>query len=302
MNIPTFWAHAAVDSHGNPTDPQSGYLGVGWSNDSEEDARQHALERARRIARHIEQGDYDSPDLNEQYYTDRPLREQVIDELNADGQQLAAITQNIYGAYVLNAARAMFIDIDVPEPRPRPRQRRPPPQGIFARLFGKPQPAPPPAPPPTPEVDPVDKIREQVERHAGMGMKVYRTPAGYRGLVTDRPYDPDADEAHAVMQAFAADRLYTTLCRAQHCFRARLTPKPWRIGMDNPPRTFPFLDPGQQRTFEAWKRRYDERITHYAACEPLSNEPWGNPQVHDDVAPILAWHDQLACGIGLPLA
>ncbi|MDB6150250.1 MAG: putative transrane protein, partial [Chthoniobacter sp.] len=27
-----------------------------------------------------------------------------------------------------------------------------------------------------------------------------------------------------------ADAEYVLLCRAQRCFRARLTPKPWRIG------------------------------------------------------------------------
>ncbi|XAM00784.1 hypothetical protein OT109_05200 [Phycisphaeraceae bacterium D3-23] len=302
MNIPTFWAHAAVDAQGDPTDLRSGYLGVGWSNTSEEDARRCALERARRIAKRIEHGEFDHPELHEQYYTDRPLREQIVDTLDVDGEQAAAITQNIYGAYVLNASRAMFIDIDRPEPAPRPRRPRPQPQGFFARLFGKPAPAPPPAPPTTPQADPVDKIREQVEKHPGMGMKVYRTPAGYRGLVTSQPYDPDADDAHALMQAFAADRLYTTMCKAQHCFRARLTPKPWRIGMDNPPKTFPFLDAHQRSAFEAWKQHYDQRITGYAACEPLSHEPWGNTKVHEDIAPILAWHDQLACGLGLPLA
>ncbi|MFI4860005.1 MAG: hypothetical protein ACIAXF_04905 [Phycisphaerales bacterium JB063] len=300
MNIPTYWAHAAVDAQGDPTDLQSGYLGVGWSSTSEEDAHRCALERARRIAQRIEHGDFDHPDLHEQYYTNRPLREQVVDQLDAPGEPLAVITQNIYGAYVLNASRAMFIDIDVPAP-PRPRPRRPEPRGFFARLFG--QPAPPPAPPTTTaEPDPIDRIRSQVERQPGMGMKVYRTPAGFRGLVTSQPYDPDADAAHAVMKSFAADKLYTILCKAQHCFRARLTPKPWRIGMDNPPRAFPFLDDNQRRAFDAWKQQYDQRITGYAACAPLSNEPWGNPDVHPDIAPVLAWHDQLACGLGLPLA
>jgi hypothetical protein len=31
------------------------------------------------------------------------------------------------------------------------------------------------------------------------------------------------------MTALAADRSYRALCRIQKCFRARLTPKPWRM-------------------------------------------------------------------------
>jgi len=264
------------------TNKPFGYIGVGWSDTSEQHAKDHALERARNIAANVQAG----IPQREQYYADRPLREPVVDELIVGDQRLAAITQNIYGAYILNAARAMFIDIDTPAPQPPP--------GLIGRFLGQSAP-----PPPT---NPIDAIAAAVDAHPGLGLRLYRTPNGYRALVTHQPYDPTSGEARRLLDAFHSDHLYTTLCKAQHCFRARLTPKPWRIGMDTPPRAFPFDPPAKRNTFEAWKADYDQRITTYAACEPTTPAALGNPTVHPDIEPVLTLHDQLACAPGKPLA
>lgn len=292
MNIPTFWSRALVDESGQEIHHDDGhghgFYGIGWSDNSEADAHQLAMHRARRIAERFNRDDQDMFPLREQYYTDRPLREPVIEELLAGDSMIAVITQNIYGAYILNTTRAMFIDIDVPPPPVVP--------GLIGRLFGM--------KPPTEEEKrpPHERIQETLASHADLGMKVYRTPAGFRGLVTSQPMRPGSDDAQRLMRSFKSDPLYITLCKSQQSFRARLTPKPWRIGMDNPPRAFPFFDPAKQAAFDQWKLAYDARITQYAACEPLSNEPWGNPIVHPDIAPVLAMHDELACSTGKPLA
>lgn len=290
MNTPKYWARAVVNEDGIEQKPATeeswGFMGVGWSDVSQEDAYRHALARAKKIHDNFtNEGELD--DLWEQYYTDRPLREPIIDELNHDGRRIAVITQNIYGAYVLNSAQAMFIDIDVPPPAKQP--------GFIARLLGA-KPAPADTKPAT------QTIRETIQRTPGLGMRVYRTPNGYRGLVTSATFIPGSDPADTLLGAFKADELYARLCQAQQCFRARLTPKPFRIGIDNPPRTFPFTSTKKQHAFDRWKADYDRRITGYAACEPLSDEPWGNPQVHPDIAPIMTLHDELACSPGKPLA
>jgi len=180
----------------------------------------------------------------------------------------------------------MFIDIDTPPPAKEP--------GFIGRLLGKK--SPPPA------EDPVTKIRRVIGRTPGLGMKVYRTPNGYRGLVTSQPYAPGSSEAEALLRSFESDDLYVKMCKAQQCFRARLTPKPWRIGMDNPPRTFPFTAPQKQQAYDRWRADYDQRSRGYAACEALDAGPWGNADVHADIAPVLAMHDELACSAGKPLA
>ena len=289
MITPKYWARAAVDRDGNEINHAGGYHGVGWSDTSQADAHQQALARARRIHEWVVIHQCKGPDeLCAPYYHERALREPVIDTYHHDHRRIAVVTQNVYGAYVLNTVEAMFIDIDLPAPPAAP--------GLIGKLFGKNKNAPT-----TPSAT-TDHLRSVVDQYRGMGLRLYRTPNGYRGLITDRPYTPGSEEAEQVMQAFAADPLYVSMCKAQQCFRARLTPKPWRIGMDNPPRTFPFAEAAKQRVFDQWQQVYDQRIARYAACEPLSETPWGNTAVHPDIAPVLSLHDQLACSSDKPLA
>lgn len=307
MNTPEYWARAAVNHSGAEVNPSgNSFMGIGWSNISQDDAYQKALSRSRAIRDWIvdKDGGYNNqPDLDQQYYPDRVIREAVIDAYQQGDRKIAVLTQNLYGAYILNTAEAMFIDIDEPkQPKPfklfalEPR----PIAKIIHRLLGKATPSPDATPEPA-AATPADRIRALVDQHPGMGLKLYRTPNGYRGLVTHRPYTPGSAEAEQVLNTFGSDPVYATLCKIQDCFRARLSPKPWRIGMDCPPRYFPFSD-ARKPIFEKWKAEYDRRITNYAACEPLSNQPWGNPNIHPDIAPVLALHDELACSPGKPLA
>lgn len=59
---------------------------------------------------------------------------------------------------------------------------------------------------------------------------LYRTKKGMRLIVSGR-YEWDLDEAIDVMEDFDADPVYVMLCRQQGCYRARLTPKPGRVGI-----------------------------------------------------------------------
>ena len=56
------------------------------------------------------------------------------------------------------------------------------------------------------------------------------------------------------MRIFDADRLYVSLCASQQCYRARLTPKPWRIGMR------------RYSGDASWVGDYDSRRRDYAVC------------------------------------
>lgn len=291
MQIPRYWARAIVDDAGNPTGDAGGYHGIGWSLASQEEADRMAVERARSVQQRIatlRRGENADLDPAEMYYGNRPVREPIIDELKIDDHPVSMITRNVYGALVLNTASAMFVDVDLPPPRIGP--------GLIGRLLGKKQ------PPPDDPSDTLERMRAVVEANPGMGLRVYRTPNGFRGLVTSQPYDPASDEAERMLAAFQSDSLYISLCKVQQCFRARLTPKPWRIGMDTPPRTFPFTDPRKQKVFDQWQAEYDRRISGYAACEPVAEVPWGNPDVHPDVAPVMTMHDELACSPGKALA
>jgi len=187
MRVYRYWARGRCDRHGNPT-PDGDIIGVGWSDVSQVDAERHAQQQAQRIAQQYQRDELSAAGW---YYPDRPIREPVLGELHVDGRLLAVTTRNIYGLCVLNAAGAMFADIDVPAP---------PSVGLLGRVFGKRSPAL--------ADDTPARVAEVVARHRGMGMRLYRTAAGYRGLVTHRPFDPTAGETLNLLRDFGSDRLY----------------------------------------------------------------------------------------------
>jgi hypothetical protein len=65
--------------------------------------------------------------------------------------------------------------------------------------------------------------------------RLYKTYAGYRviGIGTGLDVcDPRESRWYDVARFLVTDPLYVKLCFKQECFRARLTPKPWRCGGD----------------------------------------------------------------------
>ena len=97
-----------------------------------------------------------------------------------------------------------------------------------------------------------------------------------------------------------SDPLYVALCERQECFRARVSPKPWRIGISRPPIRFTFLEPGQEAIFREWEKEY-QAADRYATCEPIGAFGVNDP-VHPDVDAAVTLHDTLACVAGAPLA
>jgi hypothetical protein len=105
----------------------------------------------------------------------------------------------------------------------------------------------------------------------------------------------------AAMAALGSDPQYIRLCQVQKSFRARLTPKPWRIGVPNPPVGFPYEDAGEEQALRQWAVRYDAASAGRSTCKFL--EDIGSGSEHPDVAPIRALHDeQTRATSGLPLA
>ena len=276
MKICRYWAR--VDYEPPAAMRLEPITAIGWSQVSEADAEQRALERAKKLAELLARGgdDYDGPH-REDYYADRPLREPIVEEHRIGEQVQAVITRNVYGAFVLNAANVMFIDID------RPQQKS---GGLFGRLFGKKQ--------AEPTEDPtLERIGRVIGGYPHLAMRLYETAAGYRGVITNRTFEPTADETHQLLTAFESDELYVRLCRSQECFRARLSPKPFRIGMPNPPRQYPWIDEDRRRDFEQWDVHYQERATAFRVCDLV--ETFGSGAVHADVQPVLDIHDAYCC-------
>lgn len=238
MHFPKFWAKGTAHSA----------TVWRWSDVSLADAQQQATKRAQELAEIFASGKR----LDRYSYGDRPVREEIIETLSPG----AVITRNVYGALVLNAARAMFIDVD-----------------------GE---------------DRIGELRGWASNHPELGVRIYRTAAGLRALVTNRTFEPKSAEAISLLEEAGSDPLYVRLCQVQESFRARLTPKPWRVGIRPSKLRWPFDNAEQKASLLHWVGNYDMASQQASVCELI--EAVGPAEVVAEVAPILQVHDKLCCG------
>jgi hypothetical protein len=258
------------------------------SDTSEAVAHQSALAAARRILDAFLRGKR----LDRYEYGCMPLREEVLNQVEtADGRLLGVVTRNGYGSAVLNTERVMFVDIDFPEHADDAGK------SLFKGLFGRKQ--------KSPEEEKEERARAAVDRfmaaNPSWGMRLYRTFAGLRAIVTHDVMDPQSMAALDVLKQLGSDPLYVKLCKAQECFRARLTPKPWRCGCIPNPLRHPITDAKLLVWYERWKKDYETRQARFATCRLL--EALGNPFVHPEAERIVELHDfTTRAGEPLPLA
>jgi hypothetical protein len=276
MNIPRYWAKSTQ----SVTSPDGRRLALAcwqWSDVSTDHAQQQAAARVGDVARRVLAGEQ----LNRYSYGERPLREEISQVVtNRAGAEIGVVTRNVYGALVLNAARAMFIDIDFADGGGQRSGG-----SSLRRLFG--------GATASPEQEHLQHLQTWWEQHRDLSIRVYRTYAGLRCLVVNQLFDPSQADAVEMLRALKSDPLYVRLCKAQGCFRARLTPKPWRCDVDRPPARYPWSDAASETRYRQWEQRYDRVAAQYATCRLLKQ--LGTDQPHPDVAPILDLHDRLAC-------
>jgi hypothetical protein len=184
---------------------------------------------------------------------------------------LGIVTRNRYGSEILNADEVMFLDWDVTVPQ----MHLPSPRDFLAALrrfiFG-----------PTPaERAALRQLEEKAlqsgkvtleavlrEKITGLdiGVRLYETRNGFRGIVTSSLFHPADEVAQTLMTYLGADRLYVRLCRFQGTFRARLTPKFWRVGITQRPLYKPHIDPKSLEFMRGWVERYESRCAGYATA------------------------------------
>lgn len=257
-----------------------------WSEASLAEARALAQEAVSKLAERVSrEGGFPGRYL----YQDRPVREPLLREVkNERGEMIAAITRNAYGCLVLNTTRVMFIDVDLPPEQPAIKP------GFLARLFGKQaQPAV------SHESLALERAEFWVRDHPGWRMRAYRTRAGLRYLIAHDLFDPTLKASSAIMQGLDADPLYRKLCLVQESFRARLTPKPWRVGMAALSIRYPY--DAMAGAVDAWVKEYEGKGRGSAVCALVREI--GDGPTHPEAARVIALHDEMAqVGSGMPLA
>lgn len=263
----------------------------GWSNVGAGEALEKARELCAQTANIFKGGAFPDTYL----YSDVPLREEIIKSFGDQQQPYAVITRNSYGCQVLNTSRVLFADVDLPPEQVFPSLKQLI-LGIAATLFGAPVKSNSES-----ESDRIlGEIGEFVKESPGLGMRVYRTAAGFRCIETTREYDPVSEETGELLEYLGSDPLYAKLCNVQECFRARLTPKCWRLGFEKPSARFPWANDAEEKAMLAWEKQYQELSTGFSTCEFIKS--FGSDVMHPNVAPIVHLHDELCCRPGLPLA
>jgi hypothetical protein len=205
--------------------------------------------------------------------------EAVLEKLPGMG----IITRNRYGAEILNADAVMFADWDIPTRDLS--EFAPKPQGFLATLrktvLGL-SPAQYTAARQAMEVwiqsektsletKILDKIKE-----LDLSLRLYETRNGLRGIVTSSLFQPEDSVTQDLMTYLEVDKLYLRLCRLQGTFRARLTPKFWRIGIRERPPHKPLEDQKTQQVMQQWLEVYNNKSSSYATARFI-NQIGANP-------------------------
>jgi hypothetical protein len=327
MIVPQFWAEARRHQPRAKDQAQVTVRRFGWSDVSQADAQVLADERAQTAFDQLRSGrkiPRREPKVAYNGAKGVPIREEVLarhDEV--------VITRNSYGAHCLNTPDVLFADIDFNDA----------PSGslILASLillvagaiaagihfhFGK----------LTflfvflavilmyPLAAVVKKCltvlvggqekaaRRRIDgflrRHPAWRVALYRTPAGFRVLALHAVFDPQSAEVAACFAALQADRVYVTMCRNQNCFRARVSPKPWRMGIAQHMRPRPGVwpvRPEQREKRQRWIKDYEAAAPAFASCAFIDH--LGDGGTDPKPARVQALHDRLAqARSGRPIA
>lgn len=292
MIVPRFWAEARVrsrDSKGQVTVRR-----FGWSDVGQAEAQANAETRAHDAMRRIQAGEKLSRQDRKVPYNGAdgvPIREEIVAEHGS-----SIITRNAYGARCLNTPDVLFVDVDF-ESQLTTRAVEvvaafavsfaialaiawalgSPAAGFFlaigsllsayslarfvrrriVELRGG------------PEQISLDRIRRYSAAHPEAHLRLYRTPAGLRVLAMHRTFDPRGAEVSECFAVLGADPIYARMCLHQNCFRARVSPKPWRIGIGRHirprPGTWPVKAQYQAARAE-WIEAYERAAQGFASC------------------------------------
>ncbi len=323
MIIPKYWAEAKL-----PHPQRSETIRrFGWSDDSPEAARAHAESRASEAIQRMLQGEAlprREPRVLYNGAEGVPIREEIVER-----QGEAIVTRNGYGARCLNVPDVLFADLDFPE-------------GPSKRLFlgvlivlslvaivvgvatgrvwvGLLQMVAAVLVAPllatflhqmaiTLRGGPEGAIRARVSRflrsRPDWNVRLYRTPGGFRLLAMHRLFATDDPDLTKYFKEMGADPIYATMCLRQQCFRARVSAKPWRIGIKGHIQPdhggWPFAL-GWEAPRAAWVAHYENTAQNFAACR--YTETLGTGITHPDAQRLQIWHDALCrAESGLPIA
>lgn len=325
MIVPRYWAEARARERSSGR--QVTVRRFGWSNASEAEAQANAEARAAEALRRIMAGEkLARRDLKQPYNGAQglPIREEIVSEHEA-----TVITRNSYGARCLNTPDVMFVDIDF-ETAPSggyvlltmapliliafaigwARSSGWAFLGMMVITFlistsvatwvwracthlrgGL-------------EKQARKRVEGYLRTHPEAHLRLYRTPAGLRVLAMHKTFDPREPAVAECFKALGTDPIYALMCANQNCFRARVSAKPWRIGVREPLRPRPGVWPIKPERLPArkhWVDTYEKAAQRYAACRFI--EALGSSTHTVATHSVQALHDEMCRATSdLPIA
>lgn len=318
MIIPDYWAEARLQHRERGR--QVTVRRFGWSDTSEAEAQAHADARVREALERVLAGESLPRRERRVAYNGAdgvPIREEIVDR-HGD----SVITRNGYGALCLNTPGVLFADIDFERatgckpillamvamlafaftistvgfgmrlplavvlalfvsltmgaPLVNVLRR------ILTRIRGGDQKIA------------SDRVAAFIANHPDWRVRVYRTPAGLRLLALHRLFDPREPAVAGCFEALGVDPVYARMCRNQNCFRARVSPKPWRMGL---PRLRPPYSAAWRPEHAGlplrlqWIEEYQRKAQDYASCRYI--ETLGGGPIDNDADAVRELHDLL---------
>ncbi len=108
------------------------------------------------------------------------------------------------------------------------------------------------------------------KKHPDVSFRVYRTHSGYRLLFQHKAMLASDETFWKMVAPLRPDPLYVRMCQLQSCFRARLSPKPWRINLDPLYKVVKtkiwHMDLQAKPERKAWLKTYKEISKNHATC------------------------------------
>ncbi|WP_088892382.1 hypothetical protein [Leptolyngbya ohadii] len=204
------------------------------------------------------------------------LEEPVLSEISYEGQRQAVVTRNRYNCLILNCDRLLIVDVDLADPE----------QAEIQDCAAS-------CPVALSQRQAISALEALVEHSPQLGFRVYKTRNGLRYLCTTQTFDPLEQTTHRIMESLYVDPLYLKLCKFQATFRARLTPKPWRV------------EPGedtQQFIYDRVTGTVLPTCNRYSVCHLI--EILGQQEILPQFEPIIEQHDSYCrvSRLGLELA
>ncbi|MET1257202.1 hypothetical protein [Aliikangiella maris] len=227
------------------------------SNVSEQDAFEQAIKRCEQVERRIQ-----TKEPLSEY--DIPIKEQV--DTIIDSANIVTICR--YGAKIINTEQYTILDLDDY------------PLNFFDWFNGMRK--------LSRKERIVAKFLQQIKKYPELGedFRIYETTKGVR-VIGKKYLAPEGKHYQHIMRKLNVDWLYITLSQKQQCYRARITPKPYRMRF----RTIKIKSPVdcQTESYQQWAKEYAKASERYAVVKFVKSIG-----LDFSTEPVIKFHDE-AC-------